>query len=322
MRRERRQLPTILLTGANGQLGFELRRSLTVQGNVVALDRSQCDLANTASLRKLVRKLRPAAIVNAAAYTAVDRAEQELRALRAANVDGPRVLAEEAVRLGSIIVHYSTDYVFDGNKTGAYSEADSPAPLSAYGMSKLDGELAVQAAGGMHLIFRTSWLFGLYGDNFLKSIARAAKIRESLNVVADQWGAPTSATLVADITALALTRHLSRAVEPLESGVYHLSARGETTWLEYARYIVGGLRERGLELAAQPATINPITAAEYGSPARRPANSQLDSRKLAIALGIEIPNWQRDVDRVLEQLADVARMGLGLPDEKRRNGHD
>ncbi|HEY0588169.1 MAG TPA: dTDP-4-dehydrorhamnose reductase [Pseudoduganella sp.] len=302
--------PTILLTGCNGQLGFELTRSLSLHGNVVAMDRRQCDLSNLEGVRQVVRSMRPDIIVNAGAYTAVDLAEKETDLANAINVLAPGVLAEEAAAMGALVVHYSTDYVFDGEKAGAYVEADAPNPLSAYGKSKLGGERLVQAATDNHLIFRTSWVYGLHGGNFLKSIVRAATVRESLNVVADQWGAPTPASLVADITAFAVARYLNRAEQQFEPGIYHLTALGETNWCEYARHIVRYLLDNGVPLSLSPDRVHAISAKEYGSPAPRPANSRLDTSRLRNAFGIAIPQWSRDVDRTLREFYDIAKFAL------------
>lgn len=302
--------PTILLTGCNGQLGFELTRSLSLHGNVVAMDRRQCDLSDADSVKRAVRSTRPDIIVNAGAYTAVDLAEKEIDLASAVNEVAPGILAEEAAALGALIVHYSTDYVFDGEKAGAYVESDTPNPKSAYGKSKLGGERLVAAATANHLIFRTSWIYGLHGGNFLKSIVRAAKVRESLNVVSDQWGAPTPASLVADITAFAIARYLNRLDQEFVPGIYHLTALGDTNWCEYARLIVRYLADNSVPLALGPDNIRAITATEYGSPAPRPANSRLDTSKLREAFGIAIPQWYRDVERTLREFIDIAEFSL------------
>ncbi|SOZ98499.1 dTDP-4-dehydrorhamnose reductase subunit, NAD(P)-binding, of dTDP-L-rhamnose synthase [Cupriavidus taiwanensis] len=304
------KFPRILLIGANGQLGFELTRSLALHGTVVAVDRRQCDLTDADRVRGAVRAARPDIIVNAAAYTAVDLAEREIDLANAVNVVAPGILAEEAAHLGALVVHYSTDYVFDGEKAGAYVETDAPNPLSAYGKSKLGGERMVQAATANHLIFRTSWVYGLHGGNFLKSIVRAATTRESLSVVSDQWGAPTPASLVADVTAVAVGRYLNRAEQDFIPGIYHLAALGETNWCDYAKLIVRYLTDNGVPLSLGADDIRAITAEEYGSPAPRPANSRLDTSKLRDGFGIAIPEWHRDVERTLREFIDIAEFAL------------
>jgi len=293
----------ILVIGARGQLGAELCRSMSLLGRVVPVGRETCDLANPDAIAATVRSVRPVVIVNAAGYTAVDAAETSGDLAHAVNAVAPGILAAEAKALGSLIVHYSTDYVFDGAKVGSYTEDDLTSPLSVYGRSKLDGELAVQAVGVDHWIFRTSWVFGSHGGNFLKSIARAALSRTSLSVVADQVGAPTSAAVLADVTALAIHRYLS-AIPSMPSGLYHLAAGGETNWHQYAVHIVEALAAAGVPLAVKPESVLPITAADYGSAAARPANSRLDTSKLRSALNIELPNWRQGVDRLLAELVE------------------
>jgi len=259
-----------------------------------------------------MRSVKPRVVVNASGYTAVDAAETDADLAYAVNAAGPGVLAEEAKALGSLLVHYSTDYVFDGFKRGPYTESDETSPLSVYGRSKLDGERAIEQVGGAHWIFRTSWVFGLQGGNFLKSIARAALTRESLSIVADQTGAPTSTSLLADVTELAVRGYLS-SDSPIPSGVYHVAAAGETSWYGYACHIVERLARAGVPLAVTPERVTPITAAEYGSKATRPSNSLLDTSRLRSALGIELPDWQDGVDRVLAQLIEGQKLlGRGV----------
>lgn len=297
----------ILVVGARGQLGLELRRSLALLGRVVAVGRDTCDLASAEQIVATVRSVKPRVIVNAGGYTAVDAAETSPELAHAVNAVAPGLLAAEAKALGGLMVHYSTDYVFDGTKAAPYLEDDATSPLSVYGRSKLDGEIAVRNVDVAHWIFRTSWVFGLQGGNFLKSIARAARSRTSLSVVADQVGAPTPASLLADVTALAVQQYLSGA-SAMPNGVYHLAAQGETSWHGYARHIVEKLAAAGVPLAVKPEDVQPIAAADYGSAAARPANSRLDTSKLRAALNIELPDWREGVDRALAELVEGHRL--------------
>jgi dTDP-4-dehydrorhamnose reductase len=290
----------ILLTGANGQVGFEARRALSPLGRVHAVDRRTCDLADEVGLRRLVRDLKPDAIVNAAAYTAVDRAETEEALAHAVNARAPRILAEEAEALGALLVHYSTDYVFDGRKEGFHAESDPPNPLGVYGHSKLSGERGVQDACTRHLIFRTSWVFGTHGANFAKTMLRLAGEKPSLRVVADQIGAPTSAALIADVTALALARASNASFAAY--GLYHLSAAGETSWHGYACHLIAQARRSGRGGLIADDEIRPITTADYPTPAMRPANSRLDTTKLRRAFGITLPDWREGVDALIRNL--------------------
>jgi dTDP-4-dehydrorhamnose reductase len=280
----------ILLTGRNGQVGWELARALAPLGEIVAFDRAGLDLAEPARLASTVRELKPDIIVNPAAYTAVDRAESESEAAFAINARAPGVLAEEAKRLGALLIHYSTDYVFDGAKAAPYLEEDATNPLGVYGASKLEGERAIAASGARHWIFRTSWVYAPRGKNFLLTILRLARERKPLRVVADQFGAPTSAAMLARATAQALTTQ-AQAISRLDPhnappplGVYHMTAAGRTSWHGFACAI---LREFGLD--------NPVAAipaSEYPLPAKRPANSVLDNSRLAAAFGIRLPGWE------------------------------
>ena len=280
----------ILLTGRNGQLGWELARALAPLGEIVAFDRAGLDLADPARLASTVRELKPDIIVNPAAYTAVDRAESESEAAFAINARAPRVLAEEAKRLGALLFHYSTDYVFDGAKAAPYLEDDATNPLGVYGASKLEGERAIAASGARHWIFRTSWVYAPRGKNFLLTILRLASEGKPLRVVADQFGAPTSAAMLARATAQALStqvRAISRISPhnaPPPSGVYHMTAAGRTSWHGFACAI---LREFRLDNA-----VTAIPASEYPLPAKRPANSVLDNSRLAAAFGIRLPGWE------------------------------
>jgi len=295
---------TILLFGVNGQVGFELRQTLETLSNVVALGREQADFCQPESLRSIVRQYQPTIIVNAAAYTAVDKAESDIDVALAVNASAPRVLAEEAQALGAVLVHYSTDYVFDGQKAAPYTEADTPNPQSVYGRSKLDGEQAVAKACQRHLIFRTCWVVGQHGGNFLKTMLRLAAERDSLRVVADQIGGPTSATLIADITAKVLKAMHGAESNDARWGLYHLAAGGETSWHGYARYVIAQAWTRGFVLKATPEAVTPITTANYPLPAARPANSRLDTTKLRQIFALNLPDWQIGVDQVLSAVID------------------
>jgi len=302
----------ILVLGANGQLGQALPHALSGLGQVISLDHSQADLSAPESLRAVVREHRPQAIVNAAAYTAVDRAEKEPDLAHAVNCVAPGVLAEEAEALGATLVHYSTDYVFDGRKDAPYDELDAPNPLSVYGHSKLAGERVIAEASRRYLVFRTSWVVGTHGNNFLKTMLRLATERESLRVVADQYGAPTSADLIAGVTSRTLQAMWSAPGTDHRWGVYHLAASGETTWHGYARYAIGRGRELGMLLKAGPDDVAAIASADYPTPAARPTNSRLDTRKLRSAFAVELPEWRRGVNHVLDQLLVEYQRGHAL----------
>lgn len=297
-----RQNPTILLTGANGQVGFELRRSLAILGQVVALDRQQCDLSNIEQLRHIIQKTKPDIIVNAAAYTAVDKAEGDAENAQRINAEAVAAMAEEAAVCKATVIHYSTDYVFDGEKQGFYDESDSTNPLSIYGSSKLAGEQALQAATVPYYVFRTSWVYGTHGNNFLKTMMRLARQKEALSVVADQWGAPTGAALIADVTS-AMVQQLQMG-KKIDSGVYHLVAAGETNWHEYAQHVLTRAVQKGLTMKFDSQSIRAIPTSDYPTPARRPANSRLDCRKLETALGITLPHWSQGVDQVVDMLME------------------
>ena len=274
----------ILLTGAAGQLGRELKRSLACLGEVIARDRQQLDLAQADALRDTVRAAAPTVIVNAAAYTAVDKAEAEPAAADAINALAPAILAEEAKRLGALLIHYSTDYVFDGSKAAPYTEDDTPAPLSAYGRSKRAGELAIAAADSRHLIFRTSWVYGLHGANFMKTMLRLGRERSELRVIGDQFGAPTWTRHLADVTALILARR------EIPNGLYHLAAAGETSWHGYAEAIFAEAQRAGL--IDKTPVVHRIASANYPLPAPRPANSRLDCAKFRRDFDLALPDWR------------------------------
>jgi dTDP-4-dehydrorhamnose reductase len=294
----------ILLLGSNGQVGWQLRRSLSVLGEVTALHRNSSplcgDLGQTDALAGTVRRLAPDVIVNAAAYTAVDRAETERDAAFAVNAGACEVLAAEASRLGAWLVHYSTDYVFDGSGERPWQENDATAPINAYGASKLAGEHAIRNGHARHLVLRTSWVFDTWGQNFLKSILRAAAQRENLNVVCDQWGAPTRAALIADITAHVLARLRTES-----AGTYHLAAAGDTNWHAYARLAISHAAERGMRLKTTADQVHAITSAQYPVAAARPANSRLDTRKLRTSFGLALPPWEDGVRAVVAELCTL-----------------
>ncbi|MDQ7745551.1 dTDP-4-dehydrorhamnose reductase [Hydrogenophaga pseudoflava] len=292
----------ILLTGRNGQVGFELQRALAPLGTVHAVDSGDCDLADEQALRALIRASRPDLIVNPAAYTAVDRAEDEAdgRLAMAVNAVAPAVMGEEAARLGAAVIHYSTDYVFDGEKATPYVETDPTAPLGAYGRSKRDGELTLMRGNPRHLVLRTSWVVGAHGNNFAKTMLRLAAERKELNVVHDQVGAPTSAALIADLTAHMVMRMRHDVTFPF--GLYHMSAGGETSWCDYARFVIERALRAGRPLSLTPADVHPIASADYPTRARRPLNSRLDTRRFTETFGLRLPPWQEGLNHILQQI--------------------
>ena len=283
----------ILLTGADGQVGWELQRSLALLGEVHAINRATLDLSDAAAIRRLMRELQPALVVNAAAYTAVDKAESEEALAFAINAEAPGVLAEEAARLGAGLVHYSTDYVFDGSKQGAYLEDDPTNPLGVYGRSKLAGEQAVAAQLQNFLILRTSWVYAPRGKNFALTMLKLAQERDHLRVVADQRGAPTPARLIADATAVILQKigvtHLPAVSQWDQAGLYHLCSAGSTNWYEFASTV---LQWQAKALGRSAPTIEPITTDQYPTPATRPANSVLNHQKLSTIFGLHLPSWE------------------------------
>ena len=295
----------ILLFGKGGQVGWELQRSLAVLGEVVALDFSSVGLcgnfADLAGLAATIRQVAPDVIVNAAAHTAVDKAESEPDLARTLNALAPGVLADEAQRLGAWLVHYSTDYVFDGSGNTPWRETDATGPLSVYGQTKLEGEQAV-ARCTRHLIFRTSWVFAARGGNFAKTMLRLAREREQLSVIADQFGAPTGAELLADVTAHALRSVLSEPESSRLAGLYHLVAAGETSWHGFACHVLERAQARGQTLKAGPANVLAIGTADYPTPAKRPFNSRLDTTRLRTAFGLHLPDWRIGVDRMLDEI--------------------
>jgi dTDP-4-dehydrorhamnose reductase len=302
--------PKILLLGRDGQVGFALQRSLAALGDLTALGRSGCDLASLDAVRARMHAARPDIVVNAAAYTAVDRAETEPELVMRVNAEAPGELARAAARSGALLVHYSSDYVFDGAKPAPYAESDAPAPLNAYGRGKLAGDMAVQAAGGRHLILRTSWVHGAHGGNFLKTMLRLLAERDTLRVTAGQTGAPTGAALIADVTASLIARYIASKGEDYPYGLYHLAAAGATTWYGYARLIVQQALAAGMTLrVTDPDAILPVSAAEYPLPAPRPANSRLDTGKIQAAFGVRLPPWQDGARDTVRELALASARG-------------
>ncbi|KIP94875.1 MULTISPECIES: dTDP-4-dehydrorhamnose reductase [Pseudomonas fluorescens group] len=292
----------ILLLGKSGQVGWELQRSLAPLGELIALDRHQADglngdLSNPEALRATIRQVQPDVIVNAAAYTAVDKAESETELADRVNGIAAGVMAEEAAASGAWLVHYSTDYVFNGQGTAAWRETDAVAPVNHYGSSKLAGERAITASGCKHLIFRTSWVYGARGNNFAKTMLRLASDRETLSVVADQIGAPTGADLIADVTAQALRQALQ---QPELAGLYHLAAAGEVSWHGYASEVIAFAKANGELLAVK--AIEPVETTAYPTPAHRPLNSRLNTQKLRATFSLHLPDWQSGVTRMLREI--------------------
>lgn len=292
----------ILLTGMNGQLGFELQRALAPLGDVVAVGTQDCNLADGDALRELVRRVAPDVIVNPAAYTAVDKAESDEATARAVNAVAPAILGEEGAKLGAFVLHFSTDYVFDGTKQGAYTEDDAPAPQSVYGRTKLDGELGLAAANPRHLILRTSWVVGAHGGNFAKTMLRLAGEREKLTVVADQFGAPTPAALLADLSAHLVRDHACARGADFPYGTYHVAAGGETSWHGYAQFVIGEALAAGKALKATVDAVAPLATEQYPTPAKRPLNSRLDTTRFRTTFDLRLPPWQEGVRHVLRQI--------------------
>jgi dTDP-4-dehydrorhamnose reductase len=295
----------ILLFGKNGQVGWELQRSLAPLGELVALDRNDknfCgDLANSDGLRDAIRQIRPDVIVNAAAYTAVDKAESDPATAHAINAAAPETLAQAATAVGAWLVHYSTDYVFDGSGSKPWAEGDPTGPLSVYGRTKLEGEQRIAASCAKHLILRTSWVYGARGGNFPQTMLRLARERERLTVIDDQFGAPTGADLLADVTA-----HMLRSVAPdvagRLAGTYHVAAAGETSWHGYARFVLACASRAGVDIKASAATVDAVPAATFLTVAMRPINSRLNTAKLQGNFGLHLPAWEQGVTRLLEEI--------------------
>jgi dTDP-4-dehydrorhamnose reductase len=294
----------ILLLGKNGQVGWELQRALAPLGEVVALDFDSpgplsADFSKPESLAATVQAVRPQIIVNAAAHTAVDKCESEPDVARALNAESPAVLAREAQRLGAWLMHYSTDYVFDGSGTTPWVEDSPTGPLSVYGATKLEGEEAIRASGCRHLILRTSWVYAARGGNFAKTMLKLAKERDRLTVIADQIGSPTGADLLADVTAHALRTALQR---PEVAGTYHAVGDGETSWHGYAQHVIEFARARGEAIKVARDAIAPVPTSAFPTPAKRPANSRMNTHKLRTTFGLTLPSWQTGVDRMLTEV--------------------
>jgi dTDP-4-dehydrorhamnose reductase len=294
----------ILLFGKNGQVGWELQRSLAPLGEVVALGSAgEQELIGSFSdldgLARTVAQVKPDAIVNAAAYTAVDKAESEPDLARTVNAQAPGVLARAAREVGAVFIHYSTDYVFNGSGSKPWVEGDPTGPLSVYGRSKLEGEQQVVAAGSPHLVLRTSWVYGARGGNFAKTMLRLARECDRLTVIDDQFGAPTGADLLADLTAHALPMLM---VERAKAGIYHVAAAGETSWNGYARFVIEQAQRAGASLKAGVDQVEPVPTSAFPTPARRPHNSRLDSTRFSDAFGLVLPPWQQGVSRMLQEI--------------------
>lgn len=298
----------ILLFGRSGQVGWELQRSLSTLGELICLDKYSTpycgDLSNLAELAKTVRNIKPHIIVNAAAYTAVDKAQSEPELAHTINALAPGVLAEEAQRLDAYLVHYSTDYVFDGGGQHRWKETDTPAPLNIYGQTKLQGEQHIIGTCQKYLIFRTSWVYAARGNNFAKTILRLAKEREQLTVINDQIGTPTGADMLADVTAYTI-RHVIK--HPEHMGLYHLTARGETSWYHYAQFIVDYARRIGMTLKADAEKIAAVPSSAFQTQAIRPQNSKLDTTKLQSIFNLALPHWQQGVERMLDEIFDLKK---------------
>jgi dTDP-4-dehydrorhamnose reductase len=298
----------LVVTGANGQIGWELKRSLAAIGDVVALDRSQCDLSRPEQLPDVISGLNPDVIVNAAAYTAVDDAEREEELATTVNGCAPGVLAREAAKTGALMIHYSTDYVFDGCKAASYTEDDPPCPINAYGRSKLAGEIAVRQAGGPHLILRTSWVYGVRGRNFLRTMLALLGERDELRIVGDQVGAPTWAAEIAQATVAVIEAAVhERAEGRFESGLYHLTAAGATSWYGFAAAIIEGATCGGLLAEDRVARLVAIASEEYPRPAARPKNSRLAGERMKERFGVALPGWEEGLGLCLKEM----REGVG-----------
>jgi dTDP-4-dehydrorhamnose reductase len=298
----------ILLTGKNGQVGYELARHLAATHHeLISVGTADCDLSKPAAIRDLIQTVTPDLLINPAAYTAVDRAESEPDLAKAINADAPNVMANELKKTGGLLIHFSTDYVFDGHKTTPYNELDAPNPQSVYGLTKLKGEQAITASGVAHIILRTSWVFGAHGHNFLKTMLRLAAERDELRVVNDQFGAPTSARFLAQTVTQMLGRLGPEKAGNQEAtdrdaliGLYQCSCSGRTSWYDYAKFAIELAHQNGAKLKLPADKLIPIPSSEYPTPAARPANSVLDNAKLEQAFGIQRPDWQTEVEQVIQ----------------------
>lgn len=297
----------ILVTGVHGQVGHALLKTLEGDYEIVALDRTQLDLSDTDAIRRVVQSVRPTLIINPAAYTAVDKAESEPALAHSINTVAPGVMAEEAAKLNASLIHFSTDYVFDGNKETPYVETDAVNPLSVYGRTKLAGELAIQSVGLPHLILRTSWVYGPHGKNFLKTMLRLSAERDQLKVVADQWGAPTSSNAIA--YAVNQLLNVWKMNTASQSGVYHFTNSGSTTWHGFTCSIIDAYEVQAARLGLPPLkvkanSVGAITTVDYPTPAVRPHNSRLDQAKLNQTFGVALPAWEQSLQAVMQQIQD------------------
>jgi dTDP-4-dehydrorhamnose reductase len=295
----------ILVTGKLGQVGHALQQTLSGTHDVVAMDREEMDLCQPDEIRSVIDAMRPELIINPAAYTAVDKAESEPELAHAINAEAPKVIAEEAAKLGAGLIHFSTDYVYEGNKASPYIETDAVNPLSVYGKTKLAGEQAIQAVGLPHLILRTSWVYGAHGKNFLKTILRLSAERDQLKIVSDQWGAPTSSEAIANAVSQLLTHW--KMSDQAQSGVYHFTNTGSTSWFGFAKAILKAYESQAAHhglpaLKIGSEAITPITTADYPTPAARPANSRLDNAKLLNTFGVALPEWESSMQAVMQQI--------------------
>jgi len=295
----------VLLFGKNGQVGWELQRSLAPLGEVIALERSSTnfcgDLTNLWGIAETIRAVAPDVIVNAAAHTAVDKAENEPELARTLNALTPGVMAKEAEMINAWLIHYSTDYVFDGSGEKPWVESDAVAPLNVYGSTKLEGEQYIRQSGCRHLIFRTSWVYGARGGNFARTMLRLAQERDKLSVINDQLGAPTGADLLADVTAHAIRTAQQR---PEVSGLYHLVSSGETSWHGYASYVIDFARRAGVQIKVAPEAIQPVHTSAFPTPAKRPHNSRMDTEKFRQTFDLNLPLWQTGVSRMLTEILE------------------
>lgn len=299
----------ILITGVNGQVGFELTRALAPLGEILPIARDQLDLINDLAITKLLNELQPDVIVNPAAYTAVDKAELDEQTAYAVNAGAPAVMAKWVNDHEALLVHYSTDYVFDGEKATAYLEEDEVSPQSVYGASKQQGEAAIAAATARHIILRTSWVFGAYGNNFLKTMLRLASERDALSIVNDQIGAPTSAALIADVTAHIVRDYLAFGEEFIEEccGIFHLAAAGETSWHGYAQHVIALAEKSGMALEIKAVDVKGIPSSAYPTPAKRPASSRLSTEKIQAVFDLQLPNWQDGVKHAFAMIQNNAK---------------
>lgn len=300
----------ILILGANGQVGWELQRSLAPLGSIKACDRQAANFEDLDSLRAVVRENRPDMIVNSAAYTAVDKAESEPDKAARVNAEAVAVLAEESKKLDACLVHYSTDYVFDGMKSSAYTESDNPNPLNVYGRTKCQGEENIRNSGCRHFIFRTSWVYATRGSNFIKTMLQLAMNRNELSVVADQFGAPTHADLIADVTAIVLHQYqiMKESLQSNLYGTYHLVAAGETNWNDYARFVFELAELYGVVLRVKPDEVKQIPSEAYPVPAKRPKNSRLNCKKLEYTFALRLPEWRYHVHRTVKELIEMGEV--------------